>query len=105
MKKIIDYQVVDHGIYHSQYFQGCGVSFTKYDHCVTGIGNSAHDALDDCLEKLTMMGYDIPESLNLEASSASNNDDVAQSYKDCNEEMPEDCEMYYYVSVRIKENA
>ncbi len=47
--KIIAYEIINHGIEHSQYFQGCGVSFTEFDVCFTGIGNSAFEALDDAL--------------------------------------------------------
>jgi len=40
MKKIADYSITDHGVEHSQYFQGAGVACTKWDDCATGIGNS-----------------------------------------------------------------
>ncbi len=52
MNKITSFQVVDHGIEHAQYFQGCGVAFTEYDECVTGCGDNFAEALDDALESI-----------------------------------------------------
>ena len=33
-----EWTIDDMGIEHSQYFQGYGTSFTRYDHCAYGIG-------------------------------------------------------------------
>lgn len=49
MKRILDYSITDHGVEHSQYFQGDGISFTEYTDCATGCGNSAWNALEDAL--------------------------------------------------------
>lgn len=49
-----EYQLIDHGIDHEQYFPGCGVSFTRYNHVVTGIGNTFTEALDDALDSLAL---------------------------------------------------
>jgi hypothetical protein len=46
------WQVIDHGIEHSQYFQGCGTAFTEYDQCVTGIGAHFAEAYDDACDML-----------------------------------------------------
>ena len=48
----MEVQVINHGIEHSQYFQGCGVSFTHYDDCFTGIGASPGKAYNDALEQI-----------------------------------------------------
>lgn len=53
MKKITDYEILDHGVDHSQYFQGCGVAYTEYDECVTGVGYSYKSALEDALDQLS----------------------------------------------------
>lgn len=45
-------QIIRHGIEHSQYFQGCGVSFTAYDACATGIGATEREAYEDALESI-----------------------------------------------------
>jgi hypothetical protein len=49
---IASYEIVDHGIEHSQYFQGCGTSYTDFDECVTGCGDNALEAFDDALEQI-----------------------------------------------------
>jgi hypothetical protein len=86
----------------AQYFQGCGVAYTRFEMCVTGAGNSQYAAFEDALEQLATMGYDLPASLTRGDQCTDDSDAVAQSYADCGEEMPEECEMYYYVSIRIK---
>jgi len=61
-RKQIDHEnieIVDHGIEHESYFQGCGTSFTGYEHVVTGCGNDASEAIEDCLEQMAMSGYDV----------------------------------------------
>ena len=63
MQKIADYKIQDHGIESEQYFQGAGTSFTKFDTCSTGIGNSPAEALEDALEQLAAEGKYDAESL------------------------------------------
>ena len=56
-KKIItDFEVVDHGIEHEQYFQGCGTSLTDFEYCQTGCGDNPAEAIDDCLEQIACCG-------------------------------------------------
>jgi hypothetical protein len=89
MKKAAKYQVVDHGVESCQYFQGCGVSSTEYDTCYTGIGDSAHEALEDALESAAQSDWDvegIPNTLSKEVV------------------VPEDetGETHYYITLRLK---
>ena len=56
--KVTEYQLLDHGIDHAQYFQGCGTAFTKYDHCVTGCGDNPAEALADSLDSIAQDGFD-----------------------------------------------
>ncbi len=49
---MITYELIDHGIHHPDYFQGCGTAFTDYDHLVTGIGDNLAEAIEDCLEQM-----------------------------------------------------
>jgi hypothetical protein len=58
-KHIADIDIIDHGVEHPDYFQGCGVSFSKFTHVVTGIGSSLFEAIEDCLEQIAMAGHDI----------------------------------------------
>ena len=57
-KRIGEFELIDHGIGHSQYFQGCGVAFTGFANVVTGIGDNPAEAIDDCLEQMAMSGFD-----------------------------------------------
>lgn len=50
--KVSDYELVDIGIDHPDYFSGFGVSCTEYTDCVTGIGNTPREALDNCFDQL-----------------------------------------------------
>ena len=50
--KITDYEIIDHGIEWSDYFQGCGCSLTDYDSVATGIGDTPLVAIEDALEQL-----------------------------------------------------
>lgn len=43
--------IVNHGWHHSDYFQGCGTSFTRYTHAFTGIGQNAKEAFEDAIEQ------------------------------------------------------
>lgn len=52
------FELIDHGIEHSQYFQGCGVAFTGFANVVTGIGDTPADAIDDCLEQMAQAGFE-----------------------------------------------
>lgn len=58
-KRITDYEIIDHGVQHSQYFPGCGVAFTYFSHVVTGIGETAFEAALNAIEQIQMLGdYD-----------------------------------------------
>jgi hypothetical protein len=101
--EIIDFEIVDHGVHHPDYFQGCGVALTKFTDCVTGVGfESAADAAEDIREQLSIMGYALPVELENALDALSTDNDVAQSYADCGEDVPEESELVYYVSVRVK---
>ena len=53
-KQIGDFEIVDHGIEHCQYWQGCGADV--YEECASGCGENPADALDDLLEQIAMSG-------------------------------------------------
>jgi len=57
-KRIGEFELIDHGIEHSQYFQGCGVAFTRFANVATGIGDNPAEAIDDCLEQVATDGWD-----------------------------------------------
>ncbi len=47
---VTDFEVVNLGVHHPDYFQGFGVAFTSYSNCITGIGGTLAEAFDDMLE-------------------------------------------------------
>ncbi len=87
MKIITDHEIIVHGLMNSQYFQGCGVAFTRFDDVATGIGESPAEALEDALEQLAMSDWETV-SIKSTLSSAS---EITEDMEDC----------YYYVSVRV----
>lgn len=84
------YEIVNHGIDHCQYFQGCGVSFSHYDAAFTGAADSPYAALEEALFEAAMSGY--------------NTNDIVNNFsKKCHltREQIDNGEIYYYVSVRM----
>ncbi len=119
---ITDYQLLDHGIDGSQYFPGCGVYGTSFDHVVTGCGDNFSEAINDALESMAQgvecNGVDIEafehqmltdEGLLVDGEppqcwphEPSANAVARKSNGDMSEEEWEnaDCDVYYYVSIR-----
>jgi hypothetical protein len=86
MKTVEKYEIIDHGVENSDYFQGCGVSFTEFDSVYTGIGDTPAEALDDALDQ---------------ASYEYNTESIANNLSD-DSELPDDSEMHHFVSIRLK---
>lgn len=101
MKTIQEYEIVDHGIEHEQYFQGCGVSFTKFETVSTGIGNSLQKALNDAAEGIAQQGYEISAELEKEIENA-NNTSNELNHTDCDDDNCYSEGVYYYASIRVK---
>ncbi len=103
MKEIKKQELIDHGIEHSQYFQGCGVSFTDFDSVATGIGNDFAEAVEDCLNQIADMGFD---SDKLEKEIKEDYFQELLEKSECYDE-DENCEynseLWYHVSVRFSE--
>lgn len=91
MKEINDYQIIDHGVNGSQYFQGCGVSGTEYTMVTTGIGDSAHEALEDALEQLAMGEWNVDSIENYLSKGISIPEDAE-----------EESELHHFVSIRVR---
>lgn len=112
MSKIVeDYEIVDHGIDNSQYFQGCGTAFTEFEEVATGIGDDFAEAIDDCLEMLAQQGWDaeqlekkikVDEHWTVAGYPQSNSVSDMLDDEDVSEEDREDCECYYHVSIRVR---
>ena len=98
--KITDYELLDHGIDHAQYFQGCGTAFTKFDHVVTGCGSNFAEALDDALDIVAQDGFDADELDFRMRIDEDLQEWPTEPNTDKYHEENEDSEMYYYVSIR-----
>jgi hypothetical protein len=86
MKTPEDFEVIDHGVDHEQYFPGCGVALTEFTDCATGTGESAHDALEDALESLAQGDWNTSK-INVQLSKK---EDVTHE------------DHHHYVTVRVK---
>lgn len=55
---VAEWYIEDHGIENSQYFQGCGVSHSRWDMVGVGAGSTPREAYNDAVEQLAMSGWD-----------------------------------------------
>ena len=112
MKQVTDYELIDHGIDGSQYFQGCGAAYTKFDNVATGAGDTFAEALDDALEQMAWSDVEtegLEERIKAdyndgqpwpEGPSASEEFRKANDISEDDDNAMEDCELHYYVSIR-----
>ena len=61
--KLIEYEIIDHGMEHSQYFQGYGVYGTRFTHVWTGVGDSSKEAYNDALDQMFMDDREAAEKM------------------------------------------
>lgn len=105
MKHITDFEIIRHGVEHSQYFQGCGTSFTDFDHVVTGIGDTEQEALDDAVESMAQCHSFADGELDRMISGCGetwDTRDVSEvlDIEESEEESDEPSECYWHVSIR-----
>jgi hypothetical protein len=91
MKTPTDHEILDHGVTGSQYFQGCGTYGTEYTEVYTGIGDSAHEALEDALEQAATSDWDVEEIHNYLSEGTTVPVDA-----------DENSELHHFVSIRLK---
>ena len=97
MKAVLLHEILDHGVEHAQFFQGCGVSLTEYDECFTGTGETPAEALDDAIENAAQSDWDmdgIKNELPTETPDELKPSDEDEGY--------DRDERYCYVSIRLK---
>ena len=92
------YEILDHGYCNSQYFQGCGVSHTRFTHCFTGCGMNAKEAYEDAVEQ-AYCGSDIREALDKLPRRPRGIRARDKVPADCR---GEDSDVYWYVSIRLE---
>ena len=107
MKTPIEYEIISHGFENSQYFQGCGVAFTQYVECHTGIGNTEHEAIEDALDLAAQCDWDttnIPNNGDDEYTIEHCLRDVLgdDGYKSEYDDGDAECDVWYYASVRVR---
>lgn len=96
MKKT-NYEIINHGYDHSQYFQGCGTYGSSFDHVVTGCGYNAKEAYNDALDQLAQRHSDFNGYLNIPTKPRGINAKDKVPAKIAREEMSE---IWFYVSIR-----
>ena len=99
MKIISDYEIIDHGIENSQYFQGCGTAFSKYENVVTGCGSNPSEAIADALDQISAMDFNVCATLESEVDVGEYLGTTSPNTNPSHEEN-EDSKMYYYLSIR-----
>ena len=96
MNKATDFEIINHGPEHSDYFRGCGIAFTDFDTVSTGIGYDAKEAFEDAVEQLYMMDIDsasLDKILPKRPRGIRKSDHVsARAGEDC----------WWHVSIRVK---
>lgn len=90
--KIKSYEIIDHGMDGSQYFQGCGTSYTKYTHVWTGAGDSSKEAYNDALDQMYADIGDLADKMPKRPVGFSLRQRVPAKYED----------VYFYVSIRAE---
>jgi hypothetical protein len=91
-RKIRDFEILDHGAEHSQYFQGCGTSHTGFEDVATGCGDNAKEAYEDAADILAQMGWDTASLPSRPRGIRQRNKVPARAHE----------EMHYYVSIRVR---
>lgn len=103
------YELIDHGIDHAQYFQGCGVCFTHFHEVQTGCGENFGKAIQDALEAIACSTRgDLAKKLETQIKSDEGWKEWPES-PEANADTPKEeleySEMYYYVSIRYMDPA
>lgn len=111
MKRIGQFELIDHGIENSQYFQGCGTAYTKFTDVATGIGDNPAEAIEDALDQLAQADWDVedlaPRILAAEGwKEFPTEPSVGECYPiddDGIVDFDGECDLYYHVSIRVSE--
>jgi hypothetical protein len=99
-------KLVDHGVEHSQYFQGCGTAFSGFEEVVTGVGQCFDEAYEDALEGIAQThNGEVSEAVDnvltdLDTLPERGTYSVTDYLRDNGMEITDDCELYHYVSIR-----
>ena len=102
-KQIGQFEVIDHGIEHSQCWHGCGVAFTGFANVASGVGDNPAEAIDDCLDQIAQCGFDTEgmESRILRQEGWETLPETPTVAGECGAETDD---LYYHVSIRWNEH-
>jgi len=90
--KLISYEILDHGMSHSQYFNGCGVSYTHFTHVWTGAGDNSKEAYNDALDQAYTDIGDLADKFQKRPAGFTLRPTVPADSED----------VYFYVSIRAR---
>lgn len=90
--KLKSYEIIDHGMDNCQYFEGCGVSYTKYTHVWTGAGDSSKEAYNDALDMMYADIGDLADKVPKNPAGFRTRPTVPARSED----------LYFYVSIRAE---
>lgn len=108
----MNYEIIDHGVDHARYFQGCGVAFTEFKHVVTGAGETPLDAIDDALEQIAMShagaAIDLIDAIETDDYYSACKASDLSVYRhlvrhgeiEDGDDCPDECELHHYISIR-----
>lgn len=99
-KPITEFEILDHGVDHAQYFPGCGVSFTKFDDVATGAGSTPEEAFSDALNQLAGK-WDVSTIEESEEVNGFRENKLWDTVPQSIDEQDEMGELYYYISIRV----
>ena len=108
MQKIRDFELIDHGIEHSQYFQGCGVA--GFENVATGVGPEPGLAIEDCLDQIACGEGDWDtDDLERRIKEEKGWKEFPDKPSVCGEcdadgDCCAECEMHYFASIRWNED-
>lgn len=121
---IVQYDVEDIGIDHSQYFVGRSTTFTKWDAVAVGIGENAFEAFEDACQSLADQEFESVDELENPFNEDEDNsvelgwnhatycpmsedfepeDDDDISEYECNCEHSDESELWYHVAIWVRE--
>lgn len=94
--RVTDYEIVSHGYWQAQYFPGCGVARTRFQHCATGAGMDAVEAYNEALEQIACSDADDTSAL----PDRPRGQRITKRHRVPSDLRGEDSEVYWYVSIR-----
>ena len=97
MRKIGDFEIVDHGIHGIGEFQGCEFPFESFNHIATGIGNDMAEAIHDCINQMRMVDFNV-ENMNIRILEQRGWDLFPT--EPCIDRRIERCDFFYHVLIR-----